>query len=101
MAKRVALTQQAFLHYRIDNASSSVKSQSKVFCICNEYKEIWSFAKHHKLIDTPTPLVKTIPRIQFGGYEWDLDRLLPSLQYEFYEVFIGEFGRFEQLGLLD
>ena len=98
-AKRVALTQKAYLHYRIDNVNSSVKSQKKVFCICDEYKEIWSFAEKRDL--TKTSLVKKIPRIQFGGYKWNLDRLSPSLQHAFFEVFTEEFQRFSDRGILD
>lgn len=98
-AERVALTERAFLHYRVDNVNSSVKSQKKVFCICDEYKEIWAFAKQHKLTDTS--LIKKIPRIQFGGYKWNLDRLAPSLQHDFYKTFVKEFQEFSEKRLLD
>ena len=36
-ARRVFLSNEACLHYRIDNTNSSVKSLEKVFCICDEY----------------------------------------------------------------
>ena len=42
-AKRVQLIQEAFLHYRQDNENSSVNSPGKVFCVCDEYKEMQRF----------------------------------------------------------
>lgn len=97
-AKRVFLTPDAFLHYRIDNAGSSVKSLSKVFCICDEYRNIWEFAKARQ--NVYDQLKYRIPQIQFGGYIWNLERLTPALQYEFYQSFIEEFQQFEKDDLL-
>ena len=97
-AKRVFLTPDAFLHYRIDNAGSSVKSLSKVFCICDEYRNIWDFAKSHQHVYDQ--LKYRIPQIQFGGYIWNLERLTPALQYEFYQKFVEAFQQFEMDGLL-
>lgn len=98
-AKRAYLTKKGYLHYRIDNVNSSVKSMKKVFCICDEYKEIWRFAKERGLSNHP--LCKLIPFIQYGGYKWNLDRLTPALQPGFYEVFIHEFKEIERKGLLE
>lgn len=98
-AKKVILTKDAFLHYRIDNANSSVKSLKKVFCICDEYKEIWDFA--HSRIGVFESLKYRIPQIQFGGYVWNLERLTPGLQYRFYKKFVEEFWGFKSEGLLE
>lgn len=97
-AKRVVLTDKAYLHYRIDNANSSVKSLKKVFCICDEYREIWEFASSRQ--DVYSCLKYRIPQIQFGGYLWNLERLTPALQYQFFEKFITEFQSFRDSGLL-
>lgn len=97
-AERVFLTKDAFLHYRTDNASSSVKSQKKVFCICDEYQEIWRFAKERHLLETS--LKTLIPFMQYGGYKWNLDRLTPSLQSQFYPVFVDEFKQLRERDLL-
>lgn len=88
-AKRAYLTKEAFLHYRIDNVNSSVKSQKKVFCICDEYREIWQFVKERHL--DSSSLFTLIPFIQYGGYRWNLDRLTPGLQPTFYQTFVDEF----------
>lgn len=98
-AERAYLVKEAYLHYRIDNSNSSVKSLNKVFCICDEYQEIWRFAHEHGLMGTD--LAKLIPQIQFGGYKWNLDRLTPSLQPGFYKKFISEFEALSASGLIE
>ena len=98
-ATRALLIKDAFLHYRIDNANSSVKSQKKVFCICEEYKEIWRFAQADS--DRFRYLSKRIPQLQFGGYVWNLNRLTPGLQYSFYCRLIEEFQEIKKADFLD
>ncbi len=36
-AKKIYLVNQAFYHYRIDNANSSIHSKGKVFAVCDEF----------------------------------------------------------------
>lgn len=98
-ARRVVLTEKAYLHYRVDNASSSVKSLKKVFCICDEYKEIWDFVASRE--GTFDRLKHRIPQIQFGGYLWNLERLTPALQHGFYERLIEEFLGIQAKGYLN
>lgn len=97
-AKRALATRNGYLHYRIDNDNSSVKSLKKVFCICDEYKEIWDFAAAD--LDIYGHLRYLIPQIQYGGYLWNLNRLTPALQHQFYEVFAEEFARMQREDLL-
>lgn len=98
-AKRAFLTKRAYLHYRIDNSSSSVKSQAKVFPICDEYDEIWRFA--HQRPDVFEALKYLIPQIEYGGYRWNLERLIENLRYGFYERFVADFQKIQQEGLLE
>ncbi len=37
------LVRDAYLHYRTDNANSSVKAAAKIYCICDEFKSIEEF----------------------------------------------------------
>ncbi|MFR7745892.1 MAG: glycosyltransferase [Eggerthellaceae bacterium] len=98
LAKRVIVTPDAFLHYRIDNTNSSVKSLKKVFCICDEYREMWEFTRgHEQLFDQ---LKYRLPQIQLGGYLWNLNRLTPAIQYQFYKVFVDQFVALNNEGLL-
>ena len=48
-AKRTVYTDEAYLHYRVDNASSSVKSLEKINYIVDEYAEIEEFIKKYNL----------------------------------------------------
>ena len=47
-AKRYFIVKDAWLHYRMDNASSSVHSKGKVFCISDEYDAIEEFLQKQK-----------------------------------------------------
>lgn len=42
-AEKIYLVKDAFLHYRMDNPNSSVKSKAKVYCIFDEFQEIDRF----------------------------------------------------------
>lgn len=98
-AGRVKLLKDGYLHYRIDNANSSVKNQNKLFCVCDEYAEVWDYAKrdHEKF----QILKYWIPRQQYEGYLWNLNRLAPELQQRFYPRYVEEFSKIKQAGLID
>lgn len=75
------LLDRAFLHYRQDNEKSSINSPGKVFCVCDEYKEM------HRYLDTHWPertyLRGILSRMRFDTYEWNYNRLTPELRDEF------------------
>lgn len=97
-ASKVLLLKEGYLHYRIDNAGSSVKNQSKVFPICEEYAEVWRYAKRDS---RKFDQIKTwIPRQQYNGYTWNLNRLSPEMQPLFFECFAREYGQISEAGLL-
>lgn len=98
-AKRAFISSKAYVHYRIDNANSSVKSQKKIFCICDEYEEIWRYAKEDP--KRFAALKHRIPALLFQGYLWNLDRLAEPLQHEFYGSLVEELRREEDQGLLN
>jgi len=47
-AQRYFLVRDAYLHYRTDNAGSSVHSKGKVFCVSDEYEYMEAFLKKHE-----------------------------------------------------
>ena len=98
-AERAVATDRAFLHYRIDNEGSSVKSRAKAFFICEEYEEVWGYLSQRP--EAYEALKTKIPRVQLGVYLWNLDRLSPELQYSFYEQFVKEFRVFQEQDFLD
>ena len=78
-ADRIYLTEDAFLHYRRDNESSSVNSPHKVFCVCDEYNEIERFLLEHnkeKFLDIKYG-------VQFNTYRWNYRRLGVEYRYAF------------------
>lgn len=98
-AGRVKLLKDGYLHYRIDNANSSVKNQNKLFCVCDEYAEVWGYAKRD--FDKFQTLKHWIPRQQYEGYLWNLNRLAPELQQRFYPRYVEEFSKIRLAGLID
>lgn len=98
-ADRVKLLKDGYLHYRIDNASSSVKNQNKLFCVCDEYAEVWDYAKRDH--DKYRVIKYWIPRQQYEGYLWNLNRLAPELQQRFYPRYVEEFSKIKAAGLID
>lgn len=98
-AKRAVLLREGFLRYRIDNDGSSVKSQAKIFPICKEYAEIWRYAQRDAIrFDR---IKRRIPYQQFGGYRWNLERLVPQIRHQFYVRMIDEFQQIKAAALLD
>ena len=71
-AHRFVSTEKAFLHYRVDNESSSSNSPEKAFCICDEFVEIERFLKSTDRFDELKGVFYTR---KFGAYLWNLDRL--------------------------
>ncbi len=71
-ATRVVYTNDAYLHYRIDNESSSVKSRSKVFCVCDEFASIKEYLLDNNLMEQ---LKAVYTQRKFDIYFWNLTRL--------------------------
>ena len=81
-AERVFCLDRAFLHYRQDNAGSSVNaSTSKVYCVRDEYDEMERFIAGH---GTDGVLLDHIMnRLRFDSYMWNIDRLKSPMKEEF------------------
>lgn len=87
------------LHYRIDNANSSVNNPAKVFCVCDEYEEMWRFAKSHEHI--LRSVKHLIPILQLGTYAWNYNRLSTSLRAGFVQRWSKELREEIQFGYLN
>lgn len=98
-AKRAVLVKDAFLHYRIDNANSSVKSTAKIFCICDEYNAMYDFLK--KYPEKEEKLKKVVPRIKYGSYSWNYGRLTLEYKYHFLMRMKAELMDAREKGNLD
>ena len=81
LAKRVKLLEECFLHYRQDNENSSINSSAKVFCVCDEYREIESFLSEHPEIKAKLDIVKNA--LKYNTYIWNYERLASEPALEF------------------
>lgn len=98
-AERVVFTQEAFLHYRQDNESSSVNSPGKMFCVCDEYAEIERFLDERP--DLKSRLMPVAMKMKYDAYMWNYERLAPELQGEFLRRASREFAEDIESGAFD
>ena len=98
-AERAAFTQEAFLHYRQDNESSSVNSPGKVYCVCDEYAEIQRFLDARP--ELKERLLPIAMKMKYDAYMWNYERLTPELQGEFMQRISDEFSRHVERGEFD
>lgn len=80
-AEKIYLLKEAFLHYRIDNAGSSINSKGKMLCVCDEMK-----AAHEYMNRTPErreAYERIIWDREAGAYYWNVSRLSDELKYDF------------------
>lgn len=96
MASRAYLTDRAYLHYRCDNANSSVKSNGKIFCICDEWDEIDRYLAQRP--EKQRKCAKLIPHIKLGGYLWNLNRLTDDARAQFATRFQADFSKYIRRG---
>ena len=80
--ERAVFTEEAFLHYRLDNEKSSVNSPGKVFNVAIEYGEIERYLRANGLYEQ---LKELFQMAKFGSYYWNIYRLTPDLRREFVE----------------
>ena len=69
-AERALLVRDAYLHYRTDNANSSVKAAAKIYCICDEFKSIEEFLE--KRPELKEELEKPVISLKYISYRWNL-----------------------------
>lgn len=96
-AKKIVYTKNAYLHYRTDNANSSVKSLEKVNYVVEEYAEI---EKYLEKCDISDVVKYTIQAAKFGAFHWNLQRLPKDLAQEFIVTIKNDFAKADKAGLL-
>lgn len=96
---RVALLRGRYLNYRVDNAASSVKSQAKVFAVCDEFALSEEFlAKRPEKQRVFGPMLTAA---KFATYKWNYNRISPEFRAEFAERWAAEMNEAEEAGFLD
>ena len=78
---KVVLLQQPFLHYRLDNESSSVNNPGKINCVVDEYAAIDQYIQQ---LQPPTDFIDALTAAKFGNYYWNYKRLSPELAKTFF-----------------
>lgn len=96
--KKAAYTTNAYLHYRIDNENSSVKSKEKAYFVCKEIDEMYKFAKSSKVFDQ---LSAVLTHRKFDIYYWNLGRLQGDLAKDFLNHMSEDFNKLEKENLLN
>lgn len=98
-SRRAALLKDAFLHYRVDNSGSSVKSSSKVFEICGEYASSELFmARDPELAEAFAP---TLMAMKFDAYCWNYGRISADSRRAFVEQWANEMKEAVRKGWMD
>lgn len=97
MANKIAYTKMAYLHYRTDNSSSSVKSKAKLEAVKKEYAEIDRFFAKKKIGED---IYKAEQAAKFGAYHWNFQRVSGDLAKDFLKTIKQEFNESEEKGLL-
>lgn len=82
LAKTIVLLPVAFVHYRIDNANSSVNNPAKVHCVIDEYAEIETFLCERGIFGEFGEIMNAA---KFRNYHWNFQRLNGKLAKEFYQ----------------
>ena len=97
-AERAMFVKDAYLHYRVDNANSSVKSASKVFCVVDELSSVDQYLakRPHK----EAVLREMCAKRRFLIYRWNARRLNWKGRKLFYPVFSKEFAALKRDGCL-
>lgn len=88
-AKKVYLIKDAFVHYRLDNETSSVNSKEKAFYICDEYKEIEAFLDSNAEKKKHLEAIKN--RSKYLTYLWNFERLSGVSKKQFLKQMSKEF----------
>jgi len=79
-ARRVVFSDQAYLHYRLDNGASSVNSAAKAFAVRDEFAEIERFLTERGLF---AELSEMMFLCRLDAYRWNFYRLADGQDEEF------------------
>ena len=99
-SKRSYCIHDAFLHYRQDNETSSVNSPGKIYCVCDEYAEMFRYLKEC-FPEKAEKMVPIVVKMKYDTYMWNYERLTPQLGAEFIERFAEDFRQHRDAGELD
>lgn len=87
-ANKVNFIRNAVLNYRVDNIDSSVHNPQKIFCVCDELKEIERYIEERAKagafdVEWLWELYRISSWIKYRNYMWNYMRLSLPYQYAF------------------
>ena len=98
-AETIKLIPEAYLHYRIDNVASSVKSPNKIFCACDEMNYIDSFIDKRGM--DIINLKGIASRLGFRVFKENYENLASAYQYALYIRMIEYFKEYKEKHYID
>lgn len=97
-ARRVALLPGAYIHYRVDNANSSVKSSSKIYEVCGEYELTDEFLRRDP--ERYKAFAPIMNLLKLGTYRWNFNRIADEYRRGFAERMQREYRKAREEGTL-
>ena len=97
-ADKVVLLKNAYLHYRRDNENSSVNTEGKVYCVCDEMHYFEHYAELYG--KNKDRLFRVYYPLKFSKYIWNFNRISIRSQRKFLSVMREEFLQHEKNGCL-
>lgn len=98
-ARRAAILRKGFLHYRVDNSNSSVKSTAKVFAVCDEYESSEAFMNSDP--ELVAAYAEIMNLLKLGTYKWNFNRLAGEARKEFGVRMAAEYAQAKEAGTLN
>ena len=96
---RLVCVEDYLVYYRTDNPSQSIKSERKVFCVCDEYKGVRKYIREHPLCEKRAALA--LPESMFKDYENTFYRVDMPFQYGFLIKFKEDMEQIDKEGYLE
>ena len=97
-AKRVAISDKAYIHYQVDNSMSSSHSEEKINCIFEEYEEIASFLQRERF---PLLLYRVMMYRKYIDFAWNYFRIADEKKLFFLNMAIENLKNDIEKGYLD
>jgi glycosyltransferase involved in cell wall biosynthesis len=91
-AERAYFTLKPLVHYRNGHTAQSVKSENKLYCVCDELSEVERWLKSRD--NLTTEMIMLLNRRRYDYYRWNLKRLNGDNHAAFLARFQDEFRLF-------
>lgn len=95
---RLWLTPHALVHYRSDNEHSSTRSDKKVYCIADEWKEVERYMSRYPEDYKASYVLRC--HIRLDQYMWNLKRLKGPAREEFRAYVVAEYRDLLRQGVI-